>query len=102
MRARVAGISSINSWKSIYYALKVSLAMVTSALKDITQHNHSPYINGNGSSRNAYHLIYYANGGGMNGAKSAAVAGNGVAAPTTVPVVTPNGAEIAQPSGIES
>jgi glycosyltransferase involved in cell wall biosynthesis len=35
MRARVAGVSSINTWKSIYYAFKVSVAMVTSALKDI-------------------------------------------------------------------
>ena len=35
MRARMAGVSSINSWKSIYYAFKVSVAMVTSALKDI-------------------------------------------------------------------
>jgi hypothetical protein len=35
MRARTAGVSSINAWRSIYYAFKVSVAMVTSALKDI-------------------------------------------------------------------
>lgn len=35
MRARVAGVSSINSWKSVYYAFKVSVAMLTSALKEI-------------------------------------------------------------------
>ncbi len=35
MRARMAGVSSINTWKSIYYAFKVSVAMFTSALKDI-------------------------------------------------------------------
>jgi hypothetical protein len=35
MRARTTGVSSINSWKSIYYAFKVSVAMFTSALKDI-------------------------------------------------------------------
>lgn len=37
MRARMAGISSINSWRSIYYAFKVTVAVVTSALKDIEQ-----------------------------------------------------------------
>jgi glycosyltransferase involved in cell wall biosynthesis len=102
MRARVAGISSINSWKSIYYAFKVSLAMVTSALKEIVQHKHSPYINGNGSSRTAYHYIYYTNGDVTSGAKTTAVAGNGVAVPAQLPVVTPSGAEIAQPSSVES
>lgn len=35
MRARMAGVSSINSWRSVYYAFKVSVAMVTSALKEI-------------------------------------------------------------------
>lgn len=35
MRARVAGVSSIDSWRSLYYALKVSVAVVISALKDI-------------------------------------------------------------------
>lgn len=35
MRARMAGVSSINTWKSVYYALKVSVAMLTSALKDV-------------------------------------------------------------------
>jgi glycosyltransferase involved in cell wall biosynthesis len=36
MRARTAGVSSITTWKSLYYAFKVSVAMFTSALKDIT------------------------------------------------------------------
>lgn len=35
MQARVAGVSSINTWKSIYYAFKVSVAVFTAALKDI-------------------------------------------------------------------
>lgn len=35
MQARTAGISSINAWRSIYYAFKVSVGMVTSAMKDI-------------------------------------------------------------------
>jgi len=35
MRARMAGVSSINNWRSIYYALKVSVAVIISALKDI-------------------------------------------------------------------
>ena len=35
MAARKAGISSINVWRSIYYAFKVSVGMVTSAMKDI-------------------------------------------------------------------
>jgi glycosyltransferase involved in cell wall biosynthesis len=34
MRARISGVSSINSWRSIYYALKVSVAVLVSALKD--------------------------------------------------------------------
>lgn len=35
MNMRAAGVSSINRWKSIYYALKVSIAACISALKDI-------------------------------------------------------------------
>lgn len=42
MRARVAGVSSINRWKSIYYAFKVSVAMLTSALKEIGPVTASP------------------------------------------------------------
>ena len=53
MRARAAGVSSITTWKSVYYAFKVSVAMVTSALKDIPPrcaHLHS----GNGHSGNGH------------------------------------------------
>jgi glycosyltransferase involved in cell wall biosynthesis len=35
MHARVSGISSINSWRSIYYALKVLVAVLIGAIKDI-------------------------------------------------------------------
>ena len=35
MRARLTGVSSINSWRSIYYALKVSVAVLIGSLKDI-------------------------------------------------------------------
>lgn len=35
MRERVAGISSINSWRSIYYAFKVSIAVLLTAMKRI-------------------------------------------------------------------
>jgi glycosyltransferase involved in cell wall biosynthesis len=35
MHARTAGVSSINLWKSIYYAFKVTVAVLTSAIKDI-------------------------------------------------------------------
>jgi glycosyltransferase involved in cell wall biosynthesis len=35
MRARVAGISSITAWRSIYYAVKVSIAVLICAMKDI-------------------------------------------------------------------
>ncbi len=38
MRARMTGVSSINAWRSIYYAFKVTVAMVTSAMKDIAPH----------------------------------------------------------------
>ncbi len=35
MRSRIAGTSSINSWRSIYYAFKVSVAALIGAMKDI-------------------------------------------------------------------
>ena len=35
MRARLTGVSSIDSWRSVYYALKVSVAVLIGALKDI-------------------------------------------------------------------
>jgi glycosyltransferase involved in cell wall biosynthesis len=35
MQSRQAGISSINSWRSIYYAVKVSIAALIGAMKDI-------------------------------------------------------------------
>jgi hypothetical protein len=35
MQARLSGASSINSWRSIYYALKVSVAVLTAILKDV-------------------------------------------------------------------
>ncbi len=35
MRSRMAGISSINSWRSIYYAVKVSIAALIGSMKDI-------------------------------------------------------------------
>lgn len=42
MKARTAGISSINAWKSIYYAFKVSVGMVTSAMKEIAPYHIVP------------------------------------------------------------
>jgi len=35
MRSRFAGMSSINSWRSIYYAMKVSIAALVCAIKDV-------------------------------------------------------------------
>jgi glycosyltransferase involved in cell wall biosynthesis len=35
MRSRIAGISSINSWRSVYYAVKVSIAALIGAMKDV-------------------------------------------------------------------
>lgn len=35
MRSRFAGMSSINSWRSIYYAMKVSIAALICAIKDV-------------------------------------------------------------------
>lgn len=35
MRSRHSGISSINNWRSIYYAVKVSIAALIGAMKDI-------------------------------------------------------------------
>ena len=54
--------------------------------------------NGNGSSRNGYQNGYFINGGGIIATKSTTGVSNGAA----VPVVAPNGTEIAQPSGIDS
>jgi hypothetical protein len=113
----MAGVSSINSWKSIYYAFKVSLAMLTSALKDINLQNHSPYVNGNGSSHRVYPHGHIPNGtnGANNGASAGAnngasnrakvngVVTNGVSAsPVAHNGNTANGADIVQPSGVES
>ena len=39
MQARTAGISSIDAWKSIYYAFKVSVGMVTSSMKEIAPYH---------------------------------------------------------------
>lgn len=107
MRARMAGVSSINSWKSIYYAFKVSLAVLTSAMKDIHLQS-SPYINGNNSVNGIYQNGHHANGVKLNGAKVNGAKVNGVAAKSmAVPaiskqVVTPNEADVVQPSGVES
>ncbi len=50
MRSRIAGMSSINSWRSIYYAAKVSVAALIGALKvvpavqkELEHGNHSNY-----------------------------------------------------------
>jgi GT2 family glycosyltransferase len=125
MRARMAGVSSINSWKSIYYAFKVSLAMITSALKDIHQQNRSPYVNGDSAMIGAYQSGIYqngksqngvnpnganghaANGTGTNGVKTYGAGvnsvGNGVPVPVvSTNVVAPNGPEVIHPSGVES
>ena len=117
MRARMAGVSSINSWKSIYYAFKVSLAMITSALKDIHLQSHSPYINGNssvnglyqngpsqnGANQNGHRLNgVVTNGVGVNGVAVAGVVAGSIAVPITTHVVAPGGADVVQPSGVES
>lgn len=105
MRARVAGVSSINSWRSIYYAFKVSVAMVTSALKEIAPargvYMRSAHANGatpNGATPNGIHpnrlLAHpvYTNGHGLSGQPN-----NLVAAGSTM-----TAQEIIQPSGTES
>jgi glycosyltransferase involved in cell wall biosynthesis len=117
MRARMAGVSSINSWKSIYYAFKVSLAMITSALKDIHLQNHSPYVNGNSSANGIYQSGIDQNSNSLNGnhqngayqnghssnGSGTTTHSNGVTVPAISPnVVTPNGAEVVQPSSIDS
>lgn len=112
MRARMAGVSSINSWKSIYYAFKVSLAMITSALKDIHLQSHSPYVNGKNSVNGIYQNGVFANGRfahetGTNNSALNGVIANGIPTGMTVPaipshVVASNGAEIVHPSGVES
>ncbi len=116
MRARMAGVSSINAWKSIYYAFKVSLAMITSALKDIHLQSHSPYVNGDRVANGLYQQGAFrygtVNGNGAHATNGThgVVAGphanslhNGMAVPAMTPhIVTPSGAEVAQPSGVES
>ena len=126
MRARVAGVSSINTWKSVYYAFKVSVAMVTSALKEITLRKQISDVtfptNGNGSyphgSYQAHHNGHHINGNGANGNgshgdQSSGSRTNGVVTTGTVttgtvntgmPVstVASNGTEIVKSSGTES
>jgi hypothetical protein len=51
MRARMTGVSSINAWRSVYYAFKVSVAMITSALKDVAPAS-DRYVNGHSLHRN--------------------------------------------------
>lgn len=99
MRARVAGVSSINSWRSIYYAFKVSVAMVTSALKEIAPARvYVQSVHINGAAPNAIHTHrllahqVYTNGHGPSGQSSTLVAaGSTIAAQ-----------EIIQSSGTES
>jgi hypothetical protein len=111
MRARMAGISSINAWKSIYYAFKVSLAMVTSALKDINQQNNSPYVNGSQNGNGLAHRVHtngvHQNGSHQNGHHAGAEGTNGSLAPTGTQSngangATPNGTEVAQPASVDS
>lgn len=46
MFARRSGVSSIDSWRSLYYALKVSVAVLIAAIKDIpTQPKEPSYVN---------------------------------------------------------
>ncbi|HXF60006.1 MAG TPA: glycosyltransferase family 2 protein [Caldilineaceae bacterium] len=102
MRARMAGVSSINAWRSIYYACKVTLAMVTSALKDIAPAEqkgkpgvgrppflHS-YLNGNGN-RALNSSASRAGGPAVHGHATGLAAGG-------APVST---SEVAQSHGIE-
>ncbi len=37
MSERMAGVSSIDAWRSVYYAFKVTIAVLTCALKDVEQ-----------------------------------------------------------------
>jgi hypothetical protein len=105
MRARIAGVSSINSWKSIYYAFKVSLAMITSALKDIHLQSHSPYINGYSAVNGIYQNGAYLNGVSQNGHSANGVTANAVITNGTPVSAMPQnggalaGAEVAHPSG---
>lgn len=108
MRARVAGVSSINAWKSIYYAFKVSVAMVTSALKDIVPHDRralgetarSNLARGEGHS-GSFPGALYTNGHppkGKHAARPPLPAVNGVANHST----TPAGSEIVQSTRLDA
>jgi hypothetical protein len=108
----MAGISSINAWKSIYYAFKVSLAMVTSALKDINQQNNSPYVNGFLNGNGAVHRLYsngtHLKGSHQNGHHASAEGANGLStsagahSPGAQNGATPNATEVAQPASADS
>ncbi len=43
MRSRVSGVSSINTWRSVYYALKVTVAALVCALKEIPRTREEMY-----------------------------------------------------------
>ncbi|MCB0076198.1 MAG: glycosyltransferase family 2 protein [Anaerolineales bacterium] len=59
MHMRTTGVSSINRWRSIYYALKVSIAVLITAIKEISPampvEDHA-YAN---SARPAYHGLLF-------------------------------------------
>lgn len=95
MRARMTGVSSINAWRSIYYACKVSVAMVTSALKEIEPaEGYAGEIHSNGAAVNGT----YSNGrhSPNNGVPIQPAGGMAVRASHLA------GTEIARPRGTDS
>jgi glycosyltransferase involved in cell wall biosynthesis len=57
MRERVAGVSSIDSWRSIYYSLKVSLAVLMTAFKEVpTLVEDVPYASTNRAKSDSHFL----------------------------------------------
>jgi glycosyltransferase involved in cell wall biosynthesis len=105
MRARVAGVSSITPWKSIYYAFKVSVAMVTSAMKDIAPRDRFATLeprNAGGRGGSNRHANYQSNGHAGNGHVGNGHVGNGLQSAAHVPVRTPTVAQGPVVNGVAS
>lgn len=101
MRARMAGVSSINSWRSIYYAFKVSVAMVTSALKEI-----APVYRGHSNGAAPHGVIQngVAHTGALNSSGHAKGVGPSGPQRTALAAHSPSvaGQEMIQPRGTDS
>ena len=64
MRVRLAGISSITSWRSVYYAFKVTLATLLTVIKELPNYpQEMSYAHSNGAAHHGHYLQSHAHNG---------------------------------------